>query len=75
MQNSEPEFITLDQLKDALEVMGIGRDVSDLQSVDIGPESITVVRRRTNERGNFFVTQLSNSLATVTTEIPLRERA
>lgn len=69
--SNEPERIRLDQVRDALQAMGIDRDTKDLESVSIEVDRVVVTRRRTDEKGRFLVIPWGSTLATVTTEIPL----
>lgn len=68
----DPERITVEQVRDALSVMGIDRDVTDLESVSIEVDKVVIVRRRRAEDGGFLLTRAyGGSLATVATEVPL----
>lgn len=67
---TEPTRITVSQVRDALEAMGIDRDVTDLESVSIEVNRIVVTRRRRAENGGLLVIR-DGALAMVTTEIPL----
>lgn len=67
---TEPTRITVSQVRDALEAMGIDRDVTDLESVSIEVNRIVVTRRRRAENGGLLVIR-DGALATVTTDIPL----
>jgi hypothetical protein len=69
--SNEPDQIRIDQIRDALEVLGLGRDVTDLESVSIEVDRVIVTRRRRSEKGQFPVVPFANMLATVRTEVPL----
>ena len=70
--SNEPDGIRIDQVRDALEVMGISRDVTDLESVSIEIDKVVVTRRRRSDSGQLItIRSYGGSLATVTTEIPL----
>jgi len=47
--------VTLDQLREALTVMGLDPDIRTLKTVFIEPGMITVVRKRQNEEGRDYI--------------------
>jgi hypothetical protein len=53
--STDAHKVTLDQLREALTVMGIDSDTKTLQTVFIEPGKITVVRKRLNESGHNYV--------------------
>jgi hypothetical protein len=65
---NEPDRVTLDQLREALTVLGIDSDTKSLREIRVEPGQITVVRHRRNDEGRIF-TVAYNDVATVTTTI------
>jgi hypothetical protein len=68
MRDDFPLTITLDQIRAALEALGIPIAVRDLQALHIEVEGITVEHARTDDQGRFYL-GLGDATATTTTTI------
>lgn len=70
--SNEPLRIGYDKLVDLLVGLGLDPDMKTLSSVHVDPQKITVVRYRTNEKGNIVIAGDEALTETVTIRIDFR---
>jgi hypothetical protein len=70
--SNEPLRIGYDKLVDLLVGLGLDPDMKTLSSVHVDPQKITVVRYRTNEKGNIVIAGDEALTETVTIRIDYR---
>lgn len=63
--------ISLTQIRQVLEILGIEPDTRKLRTIFIEPGRVTVVRKRSDENGRDIVIESHNEVATETITIPV----
>jgi hypothetical protein len=70
MSATDPTAVTIDQIRQALDVLGIVGPIDDIRDVTIGPGAVGVTRYRRNADGQWF--RAGNDAATTVTTIGIR---
>lgn len=65
----DPEKVTLDQVRQALTVMGINPDVAHVRTIYMEPRQITITRYQVNDNGHHFRAEGRPGVATETSTI------
>lgn len=66
---SDPETVTLDQIRQALFAMGVEPDISNVRTIHVDPEWLTITRFDLNEHGKPFVAPSGDEMALVKSKI------